>query len=218
MILIFGILFVVATILTVLYFLNKDKCSEDEDCDTTHFCSEEKCVEKCTKAVCDKTKQTCADTFKCEDCPTGFDWSTDGCLEVPDETPIVVEVPEETLPVVEVPEDTPPVVEVPEDTPPVVEVPEDTPARADFSAMSDTTKSAGANFAAAARILTRKQGAKKEKEEVPVVVKEPRSTNSRCGKTYGNTYCPPGQYCSSSSWCGTSNLHKRKNDNSPFNG
>ena len=52
----------------------------------------------------------------------------------------------------------------------------------------------------------------------PVASVKVISKNSRCGPNHGNTYCPPGQSCSSSEWCGNTGAHKRRNRNSAFSG
>ena len=83
----------------IIFIISKNKgCKEDGDCEEKQYCKDKECIDKCTKGSCDKTRQICDEsTFECKDCLEGFDWSTDGCLEVPEETPIVVEVPEDVV-------------------------------------------------------------------------------------------------------------------------
>jgi len=79
MIIAYSILFSIVLII-IIYFLFKKECSKNTDCDDTQSCSKNKCVDNCTKESCDETNQICdSKTFKCTDCPSGFNWSETGC-------------------------------------------------------------------------------------------------------------------------------------------
>lgn len=110
MIFVLGTIIFLIIVITVVIIIKLDKgCKEDGDCKDNQYCKDKKCIDKCTKESCDKTKQICNETtFKCEDCPGGFDWTNSGCSKT--QALVTPPVPSPEQPRVE----TPPVITIPE--------------------------------------------------------------------------------------------------------